>query len=249
LSVVSLLIWSLALVALRRRRDFIAGLVIGCLVFKPQLGIVVGVALLAARQWRVAIGAVVSAVGQLVIGWLVGGTDAMRAYFGVLWRLIRNPSLVQLYPSEIHSVRGFFQLLTPGSPVVTICSLIGLVVALVMTVRSWSTSGQLNVRWGLLVLLAVLSSPHLVSYDLVLLTVPLLVFADWAAQHRDHPNQPGIALLLVLAYLAPFSSNIVRLIRVQLSVVVMAILAWLVYRVLIKRDCEPLGRREQARSQ
>jgi hypothetical protein len=82
------------------------------------------------------------------------------------------------------------------------------------------------VRWGELVLLTVLASPHLIAYDLVLLTLPLLVFADWAVRHSDHPLGRGMSLLLVLVYFAPFSGHLARLIAVQLSVVVMAILAW-----------------------
>jgi hypothetical protein len=104
-----------------------------------------------------------------------------------------------------------------------------------MAVRSWMTPGPLTVRWGLVVLLAVLSSPHLVSYDLVLLTVPLLLFADWAVQHVDDWQQPRVVVTMLLVYLAPFSSNFARLIQVQLSVVAMALLAWWIYRWLTAR--------------
>ena len=233
LSAVSLLIFSIALVALRRRREFAAGLAIGCLAFKPQLGIVVAIALVAARQWRVVAGAAIAALAQLGIGWLVGGTDGMAAYLKVLWTLLLNPSLVQLYPSEIHSLGGFFQLLVPWPSVVAACSLIGLIAALVAAVRGWSSTAPQTVRWGLLVLLTVLASPHLIAYNLVLLTVPLLVFADWCARNVEHPLQPRVALLLVPIYLAPFSGNFARLIHVQVSVVVMAILAWCIFRSLI----------------
>ncbi|MGH9373153.1 MAG: glycosyltransferase family 87 protein, partial [Vicinamibacterales bacterium] len=40
LSAFALLFWSLALVALRRDRGFTAGLAVGCLAFKPQMGLV-----------------------------------------------------------------------------------------------------------------------------------------------------------------------------------------------------------------
>jgi Glycosyltransferase family 87 len=235
LSALSLLIWSVALVLLRRRRDFAAGLAIGCLAFKPQLGIIVGIVMLAAGDWRVVAGAMISAGAQLAVGLWAGGSDAMLAYFRVLWTLARNPSLVQLFPSEIHSVRGFFQLLVPSGPIVAIGSLVALIVAIVMAVRSWMAPGPLTVRWGLVLLLAVLSSPHLVSYDLVLLTVPLLLFADWAVQHVDDWQQPRVVLTMVLVYLAPFSSNFARLIHVQLSVVAMVLLAWWIYRWLTAR--------------
>ena len=82
----------------------------------------------------------------------------------------------------------------------------------------------LPVKWGMLVMLTILASPHLLTYDLILLTIPLVVFADWAVAHQDHPQQPWISRLLLLLYLAPFSSNLVRLVPVQLSVVAMVVL-------------------------
>ena len=80
-------------------------------------------------------------------------------------------------------------------------------------------------------LLTVLASPHLLAYDLVVLTLPLLLFADWAVRHPDHPLRPAVNLLLVLVYFAPFSGILAVLTGVQLSVVAMTILAWRIYLV------------------
>ncbi len=231
LSAVSLLLLSLAFVALNHRRAFTAGLAIGCLAFKPQLGLVIGVVLFAAREWRAITGAATAVLGQLIVGWLVAGSTGMMAYFRVLWILTLNPALVQVYPSEVHSVRGFFQLLIPSPAVVAGVSLTALVIVTVVAVRSWMSRGPLGLRWGLVVLLTVLGSPHLLTYDLVLLTIPLMLFADWALENSSHRLQPAVSVLLVPLYLAPFSSNLTRLIDVQLSILVMACLAWCVYSV------------------
>lgn len=226
-SAVPLLLLSVAFVALRRNRLFLAGVVIGCLAYKPPLGIVLGVVLLAARQWRVVAGALLAVAGQLGVAWWVAGTATMGQYFGELWQLMQNPRLVEPFPSEIHSLRGFVQLLIPSPAVVSACAMAGLLAALVVAVRCWSTSAPLGVRWGQMVLLTVLASPHLVSYDLVLLTVGLLLFADWAVRHPEHDVSAPASLMLVLLYFAPFSGMIVaRLTHVQVSVIVMAVLAW-----------------------
>ena len=155
----------------------------------------------------------------------------MGRYFKELWTLGVNPKLVERYPSEIHSLRGLFQLLTSSDAVITACFLGGLLVALVIAARSWSASAPLGVRVGELVLLTLLASPHVITYDLVVLTLPLLVFADWAIQNLDHPLRPGVSLLCVLAYFSPFSSNIARVTPVQVSVIVLVILSWRVYSV------------------
>ena len=226
-SAFALLFWSVALAALNRKRPFVAGMAIGCLAYKPQMGIVPGVVFLAAGQWRVVVGALSTVGAQLGIAWLATGSTTMVRYLQELWNLFLNPGLVQLFPSEIHSIRGFFQLLIPSPAVVTICFLAGLFWALDVALRTWRTPAPLPVRWGQLVLLSVLASPHLISYDLLILSLTLLVCADWAVRNPDHPLRPGIVLLLVLAYFAPFSGMIVaRLTHIQVSVPVFALLAW-----------------------
>jgi hypothetical protein len=226
LSAFTLLFWTLALVALRRNRRFAAGLAIGCLAYKPQMGLVIGVVLIAARDWRAIAGALVIGLGQFAVAWVAAGSAVMVEYLGVLWTLLRNPSLVQLYPSEVHSLRGFLQLLMPSTVGINALSAIGMIVLLGAAVRAWMTDATYGVRWGLMLLLTVLASPHLLAYDLVLLTLPMLAFADWAARSPGHPSRVSIGLLLVVVYFAPFSGNLARVIDVQLSVVVMALLAW-----------------------
>jgi alpha-1,2-mannosyltransferase len=234
LSAVSLLLLSLAVAAHSGNRRFVAGLMLGTLVFKPQLGLVVGLVMLAAGEWRIVSGSVVAAGAQLAAAWLAGGSEVMRQYLRVLWALARNPSLVQIYPGEVHSLRGFTQLLVRSPAVVSAASLVALVAAVWIGLRTWKSELPLPAKWGQLIVLTVLASPHLLTYDLVLLTIPLLAFAGWALANRDHPLQPRLGRLLLLLYLAPFSSNLVRIIPVQFSVVVMVGVVWTV--VAIARD-------------
>jgi hypothetical protein len=224
LSAFSLLLWAAALMALSRNRRFAAGLAIGLMAFKPQLGLVVGMVLILTKEWRVVAGAATAAAGQLGVGWLASSTSTMRDYFGVLWTLLLNPGLVQIHPTEVHSLRGLFQLLLPWPAAVSVLSIAGLIAAIVLGVKAWRSAAPLSVRWGLILLLTILASPHLLTYDLILLTIPLLVFADWSAQHPNHPRRPLVTTLVLLLYLAPFSSNFARLIYVQLSVVCMVLL-------------------------
>ena len=232
LSGLSLLLLSLALVALVRDRRFLAGVVIGLMVFKPQLGVVIGLVMILAGEWRIVAGAVLAASAELAGAWLVGGSNVMRQYVGVLVTLARDPSLVQIYPGEVHSLRGFVHLLTASPLVLSVASILAVVAAVWIGLRAWKSGMPVTMKWGVLVVLTVLASPHLLTYDLILLTIPLLVFADWAVAHRDDPLQPWVSRLLLLLYLAPFSSNLVRLVPVQLSVIVMVLLVWTMGRVL-----------------
>ena len=246
LSAIALLLWSVGFVAMRRRRPVLAGLALGCLAYKPQLGVVLGLVLLIGGQWRVAAGAAAAAIGQFVVACLVAGVTPFAQYVRVLWTLMLDPRLVAIYPTEMHSLRGFLQLFVEHPAAIGCAFFIAVTAVFVVAARSWSTPAPLGLKWGELVLLTVLASPHLVTYDLVLLTIPLLVFADWAVQHRDHRLRPAVALLLVFAYFAPFSGNLARLTGVQLSVVVMAILAWRVYSICAETVDRSLDERESS---
>ena len=57
LGAMTLLLLALALAAIRRNRRFLAGLALGTMIFKPTLGVVVGIALLAAGEWGITAGA------------------------------------------------------------------------------------------------------------------------------------------------------------------------------------------------
>ena len=165
-----------------------------------------------AGDWRIVAGAALAGSAELAGAWLVGGSGVMRQYVDLLLTLARDPSLVQIYPGEVHSLRGFAHLLTGSAVVLSVVSVVALVSTVWLGVRAWKSTMSLTVKWGCTVL-TVLASPHLLTYDLILLTIPLLVFADWAAAHQEHPQQPWIARLLFLLYFAPFSSNLVRLFR------------------------------------
>jgi len=251
-SAVAVLALALALAAFRRGRLFLAGVAIGCLAYKPQLGLLFGVVLVATRQWRVVGGAATAVAAQMAVAWIATGSHTMMRYVAELWLLIRDPRLVQTHPSELYSIRGFVHLLVPSEPVVAACGAAALIAAIVIAVRSWSSSTSLNVRFGELIVLTILASPHLISYDLLLLTIPLLVFADWAVQHQDRRFSAAVPVALVLLYFAPFSGMIVaRLIGVQVAVIVMVGIVWMMERsaaadrqdnfAIVAPRCEPVS--------
>lgn len=228
-SAFALLVWSLAFLALNRSRPFLAGLAIGCLIYKPQLGIVIAIVMIAARQGRVIAGAATMILAQLGVAWYAVGWPTMARYFKELWILMRDPGLVEIFPSEVHSLRGFVQLLVPSQPLITACYVAGLAVILVVAARCWSSTAPVRMRVAQMVVLTILASPHLMTYDLVLLTLPLIVFADWIVRHRNHALRPLMTALTALAYFAPFSGLLARHVPFQASVVILAGLAWMVY--------------------
>jgi hypothetical protein len=65
------------------RRPWLAGLAFGCLIYKPHLGILLPVALLAGRHGRAIAGAAISACGLMLLSCWLFGADAWSAFLAV----------------------------------------------------------------------------------------------------------------------------------------------------------------------
>jgi hypothetical protein len=62
------------------RRPGLAGVTLGCLVFKPHLGLLIPVALLSGRHWHAILGAALGAGGLILISGVLFGWEAWAAF-------------------------------------------------------------------------------------------------------------------------------------------------------------------------
>jgi hypothetical protein len=162
------------------RRPALAGVLIGLLTVKPHLGLLLPVALLAARRWRVIWSASASALCLFAFSLLVAGPEAWRLY-------LEKTAPYQGYLFR-HS-EGMWQAMTPSPAVATITaggswSLAWIVqgvattaaVALVATLfarRAKRPIGDLD--RVVLVAATFLASPYSFNYDMGALAVFLLI--------------------------------------------------------------------------
>jgi glycosyl transferase family 87 len=233
ISTFTLLAPALAVPALAVDRRFLAGLCLGLLAYKPQLLVVVVPTLLLARDWRCLGGVLTMCAGQLALGWVVAGNAGMQQYAGTLQDLARRPDLVMLYPENAH--RGFLRLLGVPAAWAT-----GITLALIPAcagalARVWRPAGDPLMQVGALVTGMLLLSPHLLSYDLLLLVIPIVAIVNWAIAHdgeRRASRAIGLALLL---YLAPFSSLLARHTHLQLSTLILTVAAVLMINTIWRR--------------
>lgn len=65
------------------RRPLLGGILLGLATFKPQLGLLIPLALIAAGRWRVIAGAAASALVLAGVSVMVAGVEAWRLYFTV----------------------------------------------------------------------------------------------------------------------------------------------------------------------
>lgn len=217
-----------AYLALHADRKFLAGLAIGCLMIKPQLGLAAGVVFVATGEWILILGAAATAAANLLLGWSYYGTPVMRNYFTQLWHV--SEVMPQLEPRlyQMHSLRAFWTMLLPW-PQVSFWLYVGSAIGvLYLTFLCWKSQSSLSLRFSALLLATVLVSPHLTVYDLVILAPAFLLLADWA-----EGKWSAVAWLgppLYLTYLLPLAGPLARWTHIQLSMLAMCGLLWVVYR-------------------
>lgn len=236
-SAIALACFTAAFLFLRDERPFLAGLALGCLIFKPQLGIVAAFVFAYTRAWRVIAGGILSAAAQLAVPAIYYGAESLRAWMRALGSVVYNVPLLEPRPYQTHNLRMFWAMLIPGSTLSFALYILSALVILGLTATVWSRRpvAPLALRYSSLLVASVLVAPHLIVYDLAILAPVFLLLSDWVMAHSTIAQQPGSAsymkVVLYFGYLAPLAGGpIARWTHLQVSVVMMSVLVYMVWR-------------------
>lgn len=214
---------------MRDRREFLAGLVLGCLIFKPQLGLAAAIVFVALGAWKVVAGAILSSAAQLVTGILYYGVAPCRDWLRTMWNVRAVLPLLEPRPYQTHCLRTFWAMIVPWPQLSFVLYLLSAAVVLAWTIMLWKQKRRSwEVQFSTLLLATVLVAPHLTVYDLGILAPAFLLLADWRIAAPSE-NQ-GMGTLLYLVYMLPLLGPLARWTHVQLSVVAMTALLWMVWR-------------------
>jgi len=213
---------------LRNRRLFLAGLVLGCLVFKPQLGLAAAVVFISVGEWKVVAGAAISAAAQLGAGVIYYGIEPICEWIRLLWNVRSVLPLLEPRPYQTHSLRTFWPMIVPWPGLSFGMYIISAVIVLALTVSCWRRfpAAPLALRYSPLLFATVLVAPHLTVYDLVILAPALVLTGDWLISQKPSKLTQRLGTLLYLVYMLPLLGPLSRWTHVQLSVVAMA---WVIY--------------------
>jgi alpha-1,2-mannosyltransferase len=249
-SVIGLICFTGLWLALRTGRFFAAGVAVGALAYKPQLGVAAAFVFLFAREWRIVFGAVFAVAVQLAAGWAYWGAAIYPAYFRALARLPDVINTMEPDKQMMHSWRAFFLYLgfSPGASVALMA--VSALATLVLALLCWRSRRDLAPRYVVLVLATLLVDPHNQAYDLLLLVPALIAIWDWANGQGDRRvgellSQPirgdragptvGAATigLALFVYIAPLLTIVTPVVPVQWSVVSFLLLAGLLARHIL----------------
>ncbi len=159
--------------ALLPKRPLLGGILLGLIVLKPQLGLVLPLALAAGREWRAFAGAALSSVGLLLIGLLVFGWQSYQAWLGNahLYSAVVADGLAGW--QRMASVYAALRLDGLGAAPAWIAQgAVGLL-AVAVTALLWRRTADPGARAASLAAATALATPYLFGYDTLLLIMPL----------------------------------------------------------------------------
>lgn len=177
-SVILLLLALGAFLLLERKRDFASGLLVGLMLIKFHLFLLLPVAMLVQRRWRMLGGYAVSAALQGLIALItLGGIEGVLGYVNFLRTMQKSDP----HPAQQMSVFGMavnFHFGMAGIAAVVIC-----VVALVIYIARHGTEWQ---WFGAAMVGSMAVPPHVWEYDATALFLPAMfgIFAtrDWGVR-------------------------------------------------------------------
>lgn len=178
-----------------------AGLALGALIYKPHLGLLIPLALLAGRHWRAFGGAALAAAGLVALSWLLFGTGTWLAYLHEFLGAHDTFENGRIELAGMITVFAAARLLgVPTAFAYAAQAVAGLAAAGAVAWLFWRRA-PLPLRAAGLLAATMLALPVLLLYDLMLLAVAgawLLAYA------RERGLGRGTGAVLLAGYAAPF---------------------------------------------
>lgn len=151
------------------RRPVIAGVLFGLLVCKPQLGVMLPVALIAGQRWRAFFAAAVTGLGLVAASVIVFGPDLWSAYAAqaaVLRSVILEDGTGVWH--RMLSVFVFARRLGLNVGAAYLVQAVAGLIAAAIVARSWWRDDPPEIRNALVLLGTCLATPYLQDYDFVM---------------------------------------------------------------------------------
>lgn len=184
------------------RRPLLAGLILGCLSFKPHLAVLLPVALVAGRCWWAFLGASLSLMGWMVASALAFGSTIWPEFLNTLLRA--TSLLEQVYVWEkMGSVYAGARMAGLGQVESWFLQGSATVTAAAGVTWLWCTGSQRSLRYAALSLGSLLATPYVFYYDLTLLALPL---AWLAVEGMETGWHAGEKVVLGLGWVAPLTA-------------------------------------------
>ena len=210
-----------ALVSLDRR-PWLAGVLFGCLAYKPQFGVLIPLVLIAGGYWRSVAAATVTVAALALAVTLAFGTEVWTAFLAST-QFTRTVVLEQ-GDTGWHKIQSVFSIVRMWGGGVTLGYAAQLAVTLFVAaalVWLWRGRSSFALKAAALAIGTILATPYSLDYDLMLLA-PAIAFL--AVDGRERGFGPYEKTVLALLWLAPLvTRSVAQAMLIPLAVPLMLI--------------------------
>jgi hypothetical protein len=214
------------------RRPILAGLLIGLLVYKPQFGLMIPLALVAGGYWRSFAAAAAAVAVLTLVTTLAFGPEVWPA-FQASTEFSRSVVLEQ-GQTGWHKIQSVFSWARMwGAPIPLAYALQGAltIVLGVALVRLWRSAAAPALKSAALCIAAILATPYSLDYDMMVLAPAIAFFAADGLRRGFGPwEKTGLAAL----WLAPLVARSVA----QATLIPLGVPAMLAAFILVLRRAE-----------
>jgi arabinofuranan 3-O-arabinosyltransferase len=161
------------------RRPVLAGVFVGCLTYKPQFGILLPVALIAARQWRACVSAAVTAIFLVAASAAAFGVDGWAAFP----RAIFAEGGETMFASTdwgflLQTVYGLILVLHGGAGLAWLAQGLAMASVGIIVWLVWRSPIHYALKAATLSTAALIATPYAFAYDLAAIAIPVAFLAS-----------------------------------------------------------------------
>jgi hypothetical protein len=222
------------------RRGFLAGAVAGLLFYKPQLGLVVAMAVVLTLGWRATAGLAMTGM-TLLLATVASMPGAIADYLAKMPGNLHRFQVEQVYLWDRHvTLRAFWRILLQGrgagemTGICKACWIVSCLLLAGMLARAWWNRRRAGAADDAPLMAAVIAAmpllmPFYFDYDLLLISVSAICYAG--VRLREEPNElVGIDRWITRAWVALYlwlmvNSSVARLSGLNGTVVMLSAIA------------------------
>jgi len=222
--------------ALLERRPLLTGVLLGLLAYKPQFGLMIPLALLAAGQWRAVAAAAVTVATLALVTLVTFGTDVWQAFLAST--SFTRTALLEQGDISLYKFQSVFSWMRLwGMPVdlaYVVQGAVSVAVAAAL-VWLWRSGARYSLKAAALPIAALLATPFCFDYDLMLLAPGIAFLALDGLARGFAPWQKTILAALWTVPLIARSLPQATLIPLAVPVMLLA------FAILLRRAMSDVG--------
>lgn len=221
---------ALGVLAFREKRPVIAGILLGILTIKPQLGILFPFLLLAERRWTVIAVASGTTAALVALSAAVFGLSTWQGYLTevIPYQTFVMRELEGTFLAMLASVYGMLRDWNVGPDLAMTAHGLFAAVAFLLCLRAFFTVGDGRARAVILLVGTFLVTPYALTYDLGMLAGALAVIPQLGTDRK--PEDQKVQVLLALAMFLPVIMMTLGQLKVPIAPAVLTMVLVVVLR-------------------